>query len=127
MIAPAAIGWNTWDTQYHTGVAHLPSGLRIRVALGTPDGRLVDDFTWRNGLERLGHHTVDGEYAEATVRCADALLRLVFTSPRPDELYALAELTGAEYTVHLIVDRMPAAPGPVDAVTSSQSVDRLGR
>lgn len=123
MTAP--IGWNTWDTQFHTGVAHLPSGLRIRVAMGTPDGLLVDNFTWRRGLERLGHHTVDGEYAEVTVRSGDALLRLVFTSPRPDLLCALAELTGAEHTVHLIVDHMPAAPGPVDAVASGQSVDRL--
>jgi putative isomerase len=119
------IGWNTWDTQFHTGVAHLPSGLRIRVAVGTPDGRLVDDFTWRRGLERLGHHTVDGEYAEVTVRCDDAVLRLVFASPEPDQLYALAELTGPGHTVHLIVDRLPAAPGTVDAVTSGQSVDRL--
>ncbi|GFJ95996.1 hypothetical protein [Phytohabitans rumicis] len=109
MIQPVPADWNTWDVQYHTAAAHLPSGTRVRVALGTPDGALVDDFTWRRGLERLGHHTVDGEYAEVTVRHEETLLRLVFARPRPDVLCGLAELDGAG-SVHLIVDTLPGAP-----------------
>ncbi|GIH15109.1 amylo-alpha-1,6-glucosidase [Rugosimonospora africana] len=113
MTRPAPIDWNTWDVQYHTAAAHLPSGTRVRVGIGTPDGRIVDDFTWRRGLERLGHHTVDGQYAEVTVRCGDAVLRLVLTNPRPNVLCGLAELVESVpdgYTVHLIVDRLPGAP-----------------
>jgi glycogen debranching enzyme len=112
MTRPAPVDWNTWDVQYHTAAAHLPSGTRVRVGLGTPDGRIVDDFTWRRGLERLGHHTVDGQYAEVTVRYGDATLRLVLTNPRPDVLCGLAELVEPVpdgYTVHFIVDRLPGA------------------
>lgn len=118
MTLPAPVDWNTWDVQYHTAAAHLPSGTRVRVGIGTPDGRIIDDFTWRRGLERLGHHTVDGAYAEVTVRCGDALLRLVFTNPRPDVLCGLAELLAPVpdgYSVHLIVDRLPGAPAEQSA------------
>jgi Mannosylglycerate hydrolase MGH1-like glycoside hydrolase domain len=108
--APAPVDWNTWDVQYHTAAAHLPSGTRIRVGIGTPDGRIVDDFTWRRGLERLGHHTVDGEYADVTVRCGEAILRLVFANPGPNVLCGLADMQAPDgYTVHLIVDRLPGA------------------
>ncbi|GHE79285.1 hypothetical protein GCM10017786_06390 [Amycolatopsis deserti] len=125
MTRPAPAGWNTWDTQYHTAAAHLPSGLRIRLAVGTPDGGLADDFTWRRGLDRLGHHTVDGEYAEVTLRCDDARVRLVFASPEPDVLAALAEPHEADgHRVHLLIDRLPGAAGPVTA-DSTGSTDRL--
>jgi hypothetical protein len=113
MTRPAPVDWNTWDVQYHTAAAHLPSGARVRVAVGTPDGRTVDDFTWRRGLERLGHHTVDGEYAEVTVRCDDLVLRLIFTNPRANVLCGLVELLDPVpdgYSVHLVVDRLPGAP-----------------
>ncbi|WP_117213504.1 amylo-alpha-1,6-glucosidase [Allorhizocola rhizosphaerae] len=111
MTRPVARDWNTWDTQYHTAAAHLPSGVRVRVGVGTPDGRIIDDFTWRRGLERLGHHTVDGEYAEVTVRVEEALVRLVFTNPYPDVLCGLVEISEPGYTAHLIEDRLPGA-GP---------------
>ncbi|HTJ31751.1 MAG TPA: trehalase family glycosidase [Dactylosporangium sp.] len=131
MTRPAAVDWNTWDVQYHTAAAHLPSGTRVRVGVGTPDGRIVDDFTWRRGLERLGHHTVDGEYAEVAVRCDEAVLRLVFTNPRPDVLCGLAEFVEPVpdgYTVHLIVDRLPGAPADHAVVlgeTPDGAPDRL--
>lgn len=115
MTHPAPVDWNTWDVQYHTAAVHLPSGIRVRVGLGTPDGKIIDDFTWRRGLDRLGHHTVDGEYAEVTVRHGEARLRLVLTNPRPNVLCGLAELLApvpGGHTVHLIVDRLddPATP-----------------
>jgi hypothetical protein len=128
MTQPAPVDWNTWDVQYHTAAAHLPSGVRVRVGVGTPDGRIVDDFTWRRGLERLGHHTVDGAYAEVTVRTGDALLRLVFTNPRPNVLCGLAELLqpGAEgHTVRLIVDSLPGAAKGLLASDTPAATDRL--
>jgi putative isomerase len=127
MTQPFPVDWNTWDVQYHTAVAHLPSGTRVRVGVGTPDGRVVDDFTWRRGLERLGHHTVDGGYAEVTVRCGDALLRLVFTNPRPNVLCGLVELLNpapAGYSVHLLVDSLPGAATEV-RVGATTDADRL--
>ncbi|NUR71434.1 MAG: hypothetical protein HOU81_11485 [Hamadaea sp.] len=108
---PVPNDWNTWDTQYHTAAAHLPSGLRIRAAIVAPDGTVTDGFTWREGLERLGHHTVDGEYAEVTVRAGEALLRLVFTNPAANVLTGLAELlpgTPDGTRVRLIVDKLPS-------------------
>ncbi|MCP2321654.1 hypothetical protein HDA40_000161 [Hamadaea flava] len=113
---PVPQDWNTWDTQYHTAAAHLPSGLRVRAAIVSPDGTVTDGFTWREGLERLGHHTVDGEYAEVTVRAGEALLRLVFTNPAANVLAGLAELlpgTPDGTRVRLIVDKLPEAK-PVD-------------
>jgi hypothetical protein len=105
MTRPVAKGWNTWDVRYHTAAMHLPSGTRVRLGIGTPDGRIVDDFTWRRGLERLGHHTVDGEYAEVTVRHGEAVLRIVFASPAPDVLCGLYELAAPDgHTVTVIVD-----------------------
>lgn len=122
MTKPVPAGWNTWDVQYHTATAHLPSGVRVRAAVGTPDGTLVDDFTWRRGLGRLGHHTVDGEYAEVTVRHEGAVLRLVFASPEPDVLYGLTELVSPVpegHSVHLIIDRLPGAPGEAPELSGS--------
>lgn len=77
-------GWNTWDVDTHTGMVHLPSGLRIR--FGVP-GRPLDGFTWRDGLVRLGPHTVDGSYAEVTVEG----LHLELAGGPGDILYARAE------------------------------------
>ncbi|GAB3562213.1 hypothetical protein GCM10027445_02370 [Amycolatopsis endophytica] len=117
MTQPAPTDWNTWDVRYHTAAAHLPSGLRVRIGIGTPDGEVFDGFTWRQGLERLGHKTVDGEYAEVTVRHGEAVLRLVFTNPRKDVLCGLAEWAGPVpegHSVHLIVDKLPGAAAPPD-------------
>lgn len=77
-------GWNTWDVDTHTGMVHLPSGLRIR--FGVP-GVPLDAFTWRDGLVRLGPHTVDGSYAEVTVEG----LHLELAGGPGDALYARAE------------------------------------
>ncbi|MER6529379.1 trehalase family glycosidase [Streptomyces sp. NPDC001508] len=99
MQHPAPDDWNTWDVRYHTAVVHPPSGIRIRAGIRTPDGRVIDDFTWRRGLVRLGHHTVDGGYAEVTVHCTEdccgaARLRLRFAKTAPGVLSGSAELSG---------------------------------
>ncbi|GHE79227.1 hypothetical protein GCM10017786_06300 [Amycolatopsis deserti] len=87
---PVPAGWNTWDVDTHTGMAHLPSGIRIR--FGVP-GFPLDGFTWRDGLVRLGHHTVDGSYAEVTVEAGGGRLRLEMAGGPGDVLYVRAEGT----------------------------------
>lgn len=77
-------GWNTWDVDTHTGMVHLPSGLRVR--FGVP-GAPIDGYTWRDGLVRLGPHTVDGSYAEVTVEG----LHLEMAGGPGDVLYVRAE------------------------------------
>ncbi len=93
---PEPVGWNTWDVRTHTGMTHLPSGVRVRFGLLGADGRPVfDGFTWRHGLVRLGHHTVDGSYAEVTVEVDGVPLRLIMAGGPGDELYARAESAGS--------------------------------
>ncbi|MFG2959021.1 amylo-alpha-1,6-glucosidase [Streptomyces sp. NPDC048291] len=72
----------------------LPDGPRVRFGVLGPEGPVLDGFTWRDGLERLGPHTVDGSYAEVTVRAAGHRLRLEFAGGPGDVLDALAESTG---------------------------------
>ncbi|WP_129666184.1 amylo-alpha-1,6-glucosidase [Phytoactinopolyspora endophytica] len=124
---PRPVGWNTWDVRYHTGVAHLPTGLRLRFGLAAPRGDAVHDgFTWRHGLVRLGHHTVDGAYAQVTVAALETTLDLQFAGGG-DTLDAVASATadgptgqqvrqlsdqasvrsGSPADVVVIVDRMP--------------------
>ncbi|MFF4901943.1 trehalase family glycosidase [Streptomyces sp. NPDC001068] len=93
-VIPAPTGWNTWDVRTHTGMNRLPDGPRVRFGVLGPDGPVLDGFTWRDGLERLGPHTVDGGYAEVTVRAAGHRLRLLFAGGPGDVLDALAESTG---------------------------------
>lgn len=88
---PAPVGWNTWDVRTHTGMSALPSGPRVRFGVPGPDGPVLDGFTWRDGLERLGPHTVDGSYAEVTVAAVGHRLRLVFAGGPGDVLHARAE------------------------------------
>ncbi|MER7188260.1 hypothetical protein ABT404_53900, partial [Streptomyces hyaluromycini] len=91
---PAPTGWNTWDVRTHTGMNRLPSGPRVRFGVLGPEGPVLDGFTWRDGLERLGPHTVDGSYAEVTVRAAGHRLRLEFAGGPGDVLYVRAGSTG---------------------------------
>ncbi|MER5795698.1 trehalase family glycosidase [Streptomyces sp. NPDC001980] len=91
---PAPIGWNTWDVRTHTGMSRLPAGPRVRFGVLGPDGPVLDGFTWRDGLERLGPHTVDGSYAEVTVRAAGHRLWLEFAGGPGDVLHVRAESTG---------------------------------
>src|SRR6185369_7662656 len=108
MTIPEAAGWNTWDVRYHTGWTHLPGGLRLRFGLRGPDGTVFDGFTWRHGLVRLGHHTVDGRYAAVTVTAHGATLRLEASGG--EELTILATGTpGAELVVML--DEAPGFAG----------------
>lgn len=93
-VTPAPTGWNTWDVRTHTGMSRLPSGPRVRLGVLGPEGPVLDGFTWRDGLERLGPHTVDGTYAEVTVRAAGHRLRLVFAGGPGDILHVRAETTG---------------------------------
>jgi glycogen debranching enzyme len=102
---PEPSGWNTWDVQYHTGWVHLPSGLRLRFALRAAQGHVFDGFTWRHGLVRLGHHTVDGGYAAVSVRAHDTELALRVRGGG-DELDVLADRDGPADLV-LIVDEAP--------------------
>ncbi|MGC4938099.1 MGH1-like glycoside hydrolase domain-containing protein [Kribbella sp. DT2] len=90
------VGWNTWDVDTHTGMVHLPSGLRVR--FGVP-GSPVDGFTWRDGLVRLGHHSVDGRFAEVTVEAGGAQLRLVMAGGSGEALYVSAEGTAGVVAV----------------------------
>ncbi|NEE00086.1 MGH1-like glycoside hydrolase domain-containing protein [Phytoactinopolyspora halotolerans] len=108
---PQPAGWNTWDVQYHTGSAHLPSGVRLRFALAGADGTVADTFTWRHGLERLGHHTVDGRYAQVRVAALDTTLDLQFAGGG-DVLDAVASAAGdTPADLVVIVDRMPGFDG----------------
>ncbi|MFC8823857.1 trehalase family glycosidase [Streptomyces sp. NPDC057137] len=93
-VTPAPTGWNTWDVRTHTGMSLLPSGPRVRFGVLGAEGPVLDGFTWRDGLERLGPHTVDGAYAEVTVRAAGHRLRLLFAGGPGDVLHARAECTG---------------------------------
>jgi glycogen debranching enzyme len=94
-ITPEPAGWNTWDVRTHTGMTHLPSGLRVRFGLLDTAGQPVfDGFTWRHGLVRLGHHTVDGSFAEVTVQVDGVELRLAMAGGPDDELYVRAESAG---------------------------------
>lgn len=95
MTVPEPRGWNTWDVRAHTGMTHLPSGLRVRFGLLDAAGApVLDGFTWRNGLVRLGHHTVDGSFAEVTVEAGSVRLRLTMAGGPGDELYVRAESAG---------------------------------
>ncbi|MEU0567166.1 trehalase family glycosidase [Nonomuraea sp. NPDC005983] len=109
-MTPQPRGWNTWDVRYHTGYAHLPSGLRIRAGLRAGDGPLMDGFTWRDGLVRLGHHTVHGDYAEVTVHAWETRLELRFAGGDGDVLCLTASVDGPADLV-LIVDRMAGVEG----------------
>lgn len=117
-FVPAPVGWNTWDVHTHTGMTHLPSGLRVRFGLLGADGPVVDGFTWRDGLVRLGPHSVDGRYAEVTVRVGEVPLRLTLAGGPGDVLYARAESTGQPVLVVEGADgAAPEAPeGAVGAV-----------
>ncbi|GAA1863353.1 MGH1-like glycoside hydrolase domain-containing protein [Asanoa iriomotensis] len=113
MSTPAPRGWNTWDVQFHTGWNHLPGGLRLRFALRDNDGTLFDGFTWRHGLVRLGHHTVDGRFASVEVAAFDTGLKLT-ASGGPDDLVVRAETAGRAAPV-LLVDEATGFGGlPVD-------------
>ncbi|MFF7986121.1 trehalase family glycosidase [Streptomyces sp. NPDC007901] len=110
---PAPTGWNTWDVRTHTGMSRLPSGPRVRFGVLGPDGPVLDGFTWRDGLERLGPHTVDGGYAEVTVRAAGHRLRLAFAGGPGDTLHVRAESTGR---VVLSVEGAEGTEDPVGTV-----------
>nr|WP_246210777.1 trehalase family glycosidase [Phytoactinopolyspora alkaliphila] len=92
-LSPRPAGWNTWDVRYHTGMSHLPSGLRLRFGLAGSDGTVFDGFTWRHGLVRLGHHTVDGRYAHAVVSALDTSLDMQFAGGG-DVLDVVASVAG---------------------------------
>ncbi|GLW11713.1 hypothetical protein Misp01_68410 [Microtetraspora sp. NBRC 13810] len=114
-MTPEPRGWNTWDVRFHTGCAHLPTGLRIRAGLRSGDGPPTDGFTWRDGLVRLGHHTVHGDYAEVTVHAGGTRLELRFAGGTGDTLHVTAAVEaeeGVPADLTLVVDRMPGVPGP---------------
>jgi hypothetical protein len=93
-------------------MSHLPTGRRVRFALAAADGSVADSFTWRHGLVRLGHHTVDGAYAQVVVRALGTTLELEFAGGG-DVLHATATVTGDQPAdLVLIVDRMPGVAAP---------------
>ncbi|MFD3520113.1 amylo-alpha-1,6-glucosidase [Streptomyces sp. NPDC058653] len=123
-MTPAATGWNTWDVRTHTGMNLLPSGPRVRFGVLGPEGPVLDGFTWRDGLDRLGHHTVDGSFAEVTVRAADHRLRLIFAGGPGEVLHARAESTG---TVVLSVEDLDGVEPDPDAASPACTVLAGGR
>ncbi|WP_052847289.1 MGH1-like glycoside hydrolase domain-containing protein [Streptomyces avicenniae] len=108
--APAPVGWNTWDVRVHTGMSHLPSGLRVRFGVLAPDGPVTDGFTWRDGLVRLGPHSLDGAYAEARVRAEGHTLGLLLAGGPGDRLHARLECAGEAVVV---LDGFDGAPTEV--------------
>ncbi|MEU9449739.1 trehalase family glycosidase [Streptomyces sp. NPDC048277] len=122
-VTPAPTGWNTWDVRTHTGMSRLPSGPRVRFGLLGPEGPVLDGFTWRDGLERLGPHTVDGSYAEVTVRAAGHRLRLVLAGGPEDVLHVRAETTGR---LVVSVDGAVEADGTVEADGAETAEDLAG-
>ncbi|MER5529367.1 trehalase family glycosidase [Streptomyces sp. NPDC002677] len=125
-VTPAPTGWNTWDVRTHTGMSRLPDGPRVRFGVLGPDGPVLDGFTWRDGLDRLGPHTVDGSYAEVTVRAAGHRLRLVFAGGPGDVLDARAESTGV---IVLSMEGLDDIEEPTDGIrwtlTTSTSARRI--
>ncbi|MEV0720779.1 trehalase family glycosidase, partial [Asanoa sp. NPDC050611] len=113
MTTPAPRGWNTWDVRFHTGWTHLPGGLRIRFALRDADGTRFDGFTWRHGLVRLGHHTVDGRFASVEVTAFDTNLSLT-AGGGADDLVVRAAATGRAAPVLLIDEATGFAGRRVD-------------
>jgi hypothetical protein len=117
---PAPSGWNTWDVQYHTGWVHLPTGLRVRFALRSPSGEVTEAFTWRRGLGRLGHHTVDGRYAAVSVGAEDTELSLRVRGG-DDSLDVLAVRESGHHDVVLVIDEATGTDGPAVNVVSDGS------
>ncbi|UED87973.1 MGH1-like glycoside hydrolase domain-containing protein [Streptomyces profundus] len=109
--APAPTGWNTWDVRFHTGMSHLPSGLRVRFGVMGATGPVADGFTWRDGLVRLGPHSLDGSYAEALVGVGDTTLRLLLAGGRGDTLHARLACTGEAVIVVEGTDGTDGADG----------------
>lgn len=68
-------GWNTWDVRHVNAMAHLPSGLRVRLALqNAQTGEVRREFDWRTGLARLGPHATDGSFCEIALRWENAVV-----------------------------------------------------
>lgn len=146
--APRPRGWNTWDIRHHTAVAHLPSGLRLRLAFDQgPDTAPVEGFTWRHGLADLGRHTVDGRLAEAAVEAGGARLTYRFeagdddvtidvvsgraTLRSVDNQGSATQGTRAPYRLVLIIDTMDgmprvAAPEPVSRDDTELTLRHIG-
>ncbi|MGW4909862.1 MGH1-like glycoside hydrolase domain-containing protein [Streptomyces sp. NPDC004270] len=123
-VTPAPTGWNTWDVRTHTGMSRLPDGPRVRFGVLGPDGPVLDGFTWRDGLDLLGPHTVDGTYAEVTVRAAGHRLRLVFAGGPGDVLDARAESTGV---IVLSVEGLDAIEEPTHGIRWTLTTSTPGR
>jgi putative isomerase len=116
---PRPVGWNTWDVQFHTATVHLPTGLRIRAGLCAPDGTVFDGFTWRRGLVRLGHHTIDGRFAQVTVEAHETTLDLQIAGGEDDDVVLAAAVSGPA-DLAVIVDRVAGFGGGAGlAVTPS--------
>ncbi|MEO3749405.1 trehalase family glycosidase [Streptomyces sp. B6B3] len=107
---PAPTGWNTWDVTTHTGMVHLPSGLRVRFGVLGPDGPVLDGFTWRDGLVRLGHHTVDGSSAEVTVSAADTTVALTMAGGSAPTLHAHVARTAGDAPLVVALDEWSPTP-----------------
>ncbi len=112
MNTPSPTGWNTWDVTTHTGMVHLPSGLRVRFGVLGPDGPVLDGFTWRDGLVRLGHHTVDGSYAEAAVSAADTTVTFTMAGGPTPALHARVDRTAGDAPLVVAVDVLSPTPPP---------------
>ncbi|GIG68907.1 MGH1-like glycoside hydrolase domain-containing protein [Phytomonospora endophytica] len=119
---PPPTGWNTWDVRFHTGWLHLPSGLRARVAVRSADGELFDEFTWRHGFGRLGHHTVDGAYAALRAQAFGSTVDIEVAGG--DRLSLLARCEGGA-SVTILIDRK-AGYGESAPVFGDESVEAGG-
>lgn len=76
MSAPP--GWGSWEAAAVNALAHPPSGLALRLTLRDGTGACRDDFSWRDGLGRLGPHSGNGAYGRLTLGGGEALVESEF-------------------------------------------------
>ncbi len=71
-------GWNTYDVRSLAAVAHLPTGVEVRVGLLAGDGDVRRrEFRWLD-MARLGPHTPNCSYASVTLQIPECRLQVEF-------------------------------------------------
>ncbi|MDB5188395.1 MAG: hypothetical protein JWO50_915 [Candidatus Kaiserbacteria bacterium] len=124
---PAAIGWNTWDVQYHTGWVHLPDGLRVRLVVIDADSTVWDDVTWRRGMTRMGRHSIDGSYTDTSWQRAGLSVRARAAAAGSTLLVSVTTESAGAARCGVVIDVSPAASAVLPhPVLESGSLVRAG-